>query len=451
MSEGGGMAVVEQLTVKSLSLDLNNFRVVKEKSEVAEIRALITISPDKFWALMRSLLDDGYHATENIIVLKQGAAKVVKEGNRRIAALKIILGYTSIKKSELPSDINENISEITKSWISENKKVPCVLYNSGETEVVDKIVALTHGKGEGASRDKWLSIATARHNRDHNGHLESGLDVLESFLKRSEKISKDQRVRWGGDYPLSVLDESLRKIHPLLGLSSAEELSKKYPKIKLLKKVDDIIFGIGLKDIRFQDIRSENYFYDKLGIDIPKSEEEVDGDKNKGGSKSKKKSSGPANKPVSHPSNDPKAVRAILKRFKPMGSGREKLVALLNESRSLNVDKHPHAFCFLLRSMFEISAKIYSKENSIQFQKNGKDKTLASLLREITAHLTNGKKDKEMLKILHGAMTEIAKPDSLLSVTSLNQLVHNPKFSILPSDICTLFCNIFPLLEEMNK
>jgi len=55
-----------------------------------------------------------------------------------------------------------------------------------------------------------------------------------------------------------------------------------------------------------------------------------------------------------------------------------------------------------------------------------------------------------MVKTLHGAMTEIGKSDGILSVTSMNQLVHNPSFSVLSGDICTLFGNIYPLLEAMN-
>jgi hypothetical protein len=47
-------------------------------------------------------------------------------------------------------------------------------------------------------------------------------------------------------------------------------------------------------------------------------------------------------------------------------------------------------------------------------------------------------------------MTELAKTDGLLSVTSLNQLVHNPTFSVNPGDISVMFFNIFPLLSEMN-
>ena len=82
---------------------------------------------------------------------------------------------------------------------------------------------------------------------------------------------------------------------------------------------------------------------------------------------------------------------------------------------------------------------------------DGKDKSLVEVLREITNHLTKNKADKQMTKTLHGAMTELAKSEGLLSVTSMNQLVHNPKFSVDASHICNLFANVFPLLEAMNR
>lgn len=56
-----------------------------------------------------------------------------------------------------------------------------------------------------------------------------------------------------------------------------------------------------------------------------------------------------------------------------------------------------------------------------------------------------------MVKVLHGAITELAKAEGLLSVTSMNQLVHNPKFSVLSGDVAGLFGNVFPLLEAMNN
>ena len=61
------MPKTESLPVKSLSVDLKNYRTVPQKSEAAALRAMVSISPDWFWALMESLLDDGY-------LIKNGAA-----------------------------------------------------------------------------------------------------------------------------------------------------------------------------------------------------------------------------------------------------------------------------------------------------------------------------------------------------------------------------------------
>ncbi|RJQ48516.1 MAG: hypothetical protein C4528_02540 [Gammaproteobacteria bacterium] len=126
------------------------------------------------------------------------------------------------------------------------------------------------------------------------------------------------------------------------------------------------------------------------------------------------------------------------------------------EARSLKLEKHPHAFCFLLRSMFEISAKAYCMDHAASggpkhTKANGEDRALADVLRDITNHLTKNNSDKQMTRALHGAMTEIGKKEGILSVTSMNQLVHNPRFSINENHISTLFGNIFPLLEEMNR
>jgi hypothetical protein len=103
--------------------------------------------------------------------------------------------------------------------------------------------------------------------------------------------------------------------------------------------------------------------------------------------------------------------------------------------------------------MFEVSAKAYCVDHKgagLKVAKDGRDRSLVDVLRDITNHLTNDEKDKDALKVMHGAMTELARKDGLLSVTSMNQLVHNPNFSLRPGDIVVLFGNIFPLLEAMN-
>ena len=154
--------------------------------------------------------------------------------------------------------------------------------------------------------------------------------------------------------------------------------------------------------------------------------------------------------------DDPRAVSRALKKFAPVGNNREKVVKLLNEAKTLNVGKYPLAFCFLLRSMFEISAKAYCRDHSraggpSAAKASGEERALTDVLRDITKHLTKNNKDKVMVKALTGAMTDLANPAGLLSVTSMNQLIHNPKFVVDGTGVSTVFANIFPLLEAMNS
>jgi hypothetical protein len=151
--------------------------------------------------------------------------------------------------------------------------------------------------------------------------------------------------------------------------------------------------------------------------------------------------------------NDPKSVKKLLGKYAPRGADQNKLATLVKELKDLSVEKTPHAFCFVLRSIFEIAAKQYAAVYAIPLTKGGgKDKTLLDLLKDASGHLTAGKPPMDpLVKRLHGALQDLANPHGFLSITSLNQLVHNPSFSAKPSDICVVFHNVFPLLEEMTK
>ena len=138
-----------------------------------------------------------------------------------------------------------------------------------------------------------------------------------------------------------------------------------------------------------------------------------------------------------------------------MGKKREKVVSLQIEMQKLRLVDHPYSFCFLLRSMFEISCKAYCEDHKadglITTKPDGTDRRLVDVLRDITNHLTKNKIDKKRTKELHGALTELASSEGILSVTSMNALVHHPTFSIAPKDISRLFFNVFPLLKAMNE
>ena len=483
------MPQAKYIDIKDLYLDLKNPRTVPQENEEKAIETMISIKPDRFNAVMESILDDGYLTTESIIVLNDGQY-TVKEGNRRIAILKLIHGIYNSKNYAIPSNIQNRIDNLTPKWLAANRSIPCGVYSTEEADLVDKIVNLTHAKGEKASRDPWTSVAKARHNKDVKGGTELGLDLLEKYLKDGKNINQSQKERWSGDYPLTVLDEALRKVYERTEFASVSDLVKAYPKINHRLALEEILLDVGQERIGYKQIRDKDVdFLLPYGLSPKVASPKVDETPAFDGTPTGKDSIStdgastpspniPTNptsskdenlttpdkpdtptpsqpeKPKSPQLGTPKYVKGVLRKFNPKGN-RQKVVAIKAEMCELNIQKTPMAFCFLLRSAFEISAKAYAHDNGISIEKTNKkgdtqNKTLAELLREIVSQMTNNGKNKGMEKELHGALTEITKSEGILSVTSMNQLVHGTTFSIPASDICTIFGNIFPLLEAMN-
>lgn len=453
--------------ITDLKLDLKNFRTVPQKGEKNAIKAMIAIKPDRFYAIMESIIEDGYIPTENIIVLKEDTTLTVKEGNRRIAALKLIHGQYKISEFGLPESILNQVAKLDDEWKKDNLSVPCTIFNKKEEAKAERVVALAHGKGEKASRDNWSSVARARHNRDAKKVPEPALDLLEKYLKNGSNINNQQKERWAGEYPLTILHEALRLIHARLGFVSIATLVSAYPKMQKLAEIEDLVRDVGIELVSFKILRdTQKDFALKYGASpIPPSTptstpnaKATAGKTSQNVSKSQPLATTP---PTSIPStdeafalSDPKHVIAQMKKFVPKGDKRTKVATLRDEVIKMNIKNTPIAFCFIVRSMFEISARAYCDDYKITVKKvlNNKtyDKSLAELLKDVTNHLTTNKTNKSFVKTLHGAYTELSKKDGILSVTSMNQLVHHETFSALPSDVCRLFGNIYPLLEAMN-
>jgi hypothetical protein len=490
------MAVrTDSVAVKDLRLDLKNYRTVAQPDEVRALHAMVTISPEYFWALTESMIDSGYLPTENILVLEDGATPpemVVKEGNRRVAALKLIHGYLPSAGLSMPSNVATRVAAVDAAWKAANAIVPCAIYPSTDAALVDRIVTLAHGKGERAGRDNWNAVARARHNKARGGS-EPGLELLEKYLVHGMNLKPEQQERWSGKYPVTVADEAIKKLYPHVGVASGPEMVRLYPSVPTNRvPLESALWQIGQELIGFPQLRKG---LPKLLTDVgflPSSGTSAPGTPSTPGTPPGTPSTPPSAPPsggapatppgtvppppgsggaapppatvptksVARATNDPRSVISALKKFKPRGLNREKLVTLLEEARGMELERTPIAFCFLLRSMFEISAKAYCDDNASAglsaTKANGDNRKLADVLTDITAYMTAsktnpGKVDPARAKLLQGALTDLSNPNGFLSVTSMNQLVHSQYFTITAPNVSALFHNVFPLLQEMNR
>ncbi len=451
------MPKAHNLPVTSLSLDLRNYRTVPQKSERSAFAALVTLDSKYFWGLAESLLADGFIPNESVLVLRAEPNGLrVKEGNRRIAALKLCHGILSSPDVDVPEALARKIKELKPEWRKKNSKVPCMVYEQSEAAVVDRLVDRIHGYQTESGRLRWTSVSRARHSREEKGTTEPGLDLLEKYLTHGKNLTDHQRELWAGDYPLTVLDEATVQMASRLNQPSSKHLADAYPSISKKNDVDSILLDIGNGIIGFSDIRADPNFGALYNMPPPPPPPPS-------GS-----GTGPTAAPApakqrrkAQASNDPSSIKGQLSALVPRGKGREKVVTLLKELKKMNLTFHAHAFCFVLRSMFEISAKAYCDDHSSSggpkmTKANGDDRNLKDVLDEIYKHLVAdptdpAKQDKVKVKRLHPAIAELARPESLLSVTSMNQLIHNPKFTMTETHIAAVFGNVFGLLLEMNK
>lgn len=249
------------------------------------------------------------------------------------------------------------------------------------------------------------------------------------------------------------------------------DFSKKYPSKEIPNEFNELVSEIGRRMIGFEDLRDNdtfNIFLNRLKVEPQLDSEEdsnttdsdnsnADKDQTKPKSKKEPAKKAATNKALAISNNDPRFIIATLKKLKIFGEKREKIVALQNEAiRLKTIENYPYSFCFLLRSMFELSAMAYCNENKIPIHKikDGKkiEARLIDILKAANKHLiVNADIDSVTQRKLHGAITELSKPEGLLSVRSLNQLVHNPDFSTHGSHLASVFANIFPLLEMLNS
>jgi hypothetical protein len=106
------------INVTSLTLDAQNPRIPHSHGNMGE-RELIAqlIEYDKVYELARSIAEQGYFPTEVLIGIEEKGRKVVLEGNRRLAALKLLIS-PSVAPKQLQAKFSRLSAQVAPELIS---------------------------------------------------------------------------------------------------------------------------------------------------------------------------------------------------------------------------------------------------------------------------------------------------------------------------------------------
>ncbi|MCI4190203.1 hypothetical protein [Dickeya dianthicola] len=496
----------KSININDLMLDVQNSRFGDNVDGQREaIKVMVENQGQKIVKLAKDIAENGVDPSERMIVVESDDEEkgfIVKEGNRRVTALKLI---------ENPSLVQNKTLELTFEKIKKSRKirvlnVDCVVYDNEE---YNHWINLKHtGQNEGAGRVGWTTPEQLRYMA-RNGK-ESFANQLYSFIdlfpEHFENIIKNKSKVKITNLDRLIGDPSFRKSLNLNGVDGLLFCSQPLNRfISELKKILDVMIltdDNGRPEFTVNRIRSKDdraNFISELGLtsfspalekewrllEPPKSSSKDDGRQNEKGSQNDtnhekntagdvdtghEKSSGEHSTTGdgegknSGGSSDTDDKAKGKKGSNPAGVKRNHMIPMgvslkfgtkhkrchriFTELKRMTHEDHQNSLAVMLRVFIELSLNTYIDINNLVYQ----DKK--------NPHKTPGLHDKVVMvssnlfekKIIDGPKKTAIQSYSkqmTSSSASLQQYVHNANLIPEKEFVNTEWDNFQPLIEAI--
>lgn len=420
--------------VGSLLLDVENPRHGRVQSQREAIRALVEEQGLKLVKLAQHIAANGLSPVDALLVTKAGASYVVREGNRRLAAIRLLnnpdiaLGtkyerdYVRLAKTakEIPTEIECHVaasSEEAAPWIE--------LRHSGPAEGVGTIGWGTEQKNRffnkpGSQAGKAIAfIDTVAGAYPKNEALHASLKTILSdrlttigrlvadpeFRRRLGLVEKDGRFL--SHFPGDTLEDSVERVAAdFAGKVSVSDIKSKDLRRKYIAKLpapDD--------DARLPDAQP---------LDVGKA---------------------PRTRKRAVRESTPSRPGPIFKdlAFKKMGP---RIGNILAELKSLNLDRYPNAAVILCRALLELSVDRVHERKHWPIGNS----ELKTRVQKCLGLIDPGQKEPRYQAVRSG----LADGTSMYAVKTLQSFVHNQHMHPSASEVRTFAANYGPFLAALD-
>ena len=408
----------ENISIELLVLSDGNPRLDPSLGEDEAIFNMINDQKDKLFELASDIVKYGLNPLDTIGVYPSETYRgyyEVGEGNRRICALKILIS---------PERIQHINGSLYSKFLLLSKEYP--LPNSVEVGVFKDENSMRHwmeirhmGEQNGKGLSKWNSIQKARFNR-----MQTGSDALLDFwdwlianniLTKSEissitktnwqRILREKyfpflKIQYDGSYSVlpKDIDVFTYRIKEIQKKLDGQTVAIVYDQIRIeefFNSVSNVLYGKPYQEVISEESEPINT--------LPIQETDVN-DKTKGindfstsqgasasgtmigegDDSTLTQTNSDAKQPI--PRDVFNGCRTIIPYGYPIRTKNMRLNKIINELKKINADEYPNACGTLLRTLFELSAKVYlekqSGENYTETEFSPAIKKAANLLRE---------------------------------------------------------------------
>lgn len=414
------------LTIDDLLLHSENPRIGSVSTQREALQKILDEQEDKLAELAESIATDGMSPIERILVRPEkpgGQRYVVMEGNRRLAALKLLTNPGALTNMSVTPTLQKRFESLGKDF-DRSTVEPLECYESGDTVETNKWIYLRHtGENKGRGVVPWSAVASRRFMG-----TDPALQALE-LVKNHGNLDEKDRPLLGDTFPITTLERLLdtKDVRELIGVEVKDrKLRTGLPGNELMKPLRRMVLDLATKQLNVSKLKNkaDQLAYVK-GFDagdkpdlkkIGAVRDIIDFNANEFTSTSKPKPTKRA--------YDPSDRIHVVPRGLKLNVSKAKVAEIFKELKSLRMDDHPNACAVLLRVFLELSLDAYMRTNSIDTQfkepKSGRmlDKDLKRKLQDAiddlvkkgakkkdfdaVARAVNDKESPLYIRLLHG-------------------------------------------------
>lgn len=429
-----------EVSFDDLLLDHENPRLGSVENQTDALRELVRLSSRNFVNMMKSISENGLDPGDLFYLVDESDETGIEgftviDGNRRIAALKVLLQPSLIEGIEVPDKIEKRLRKATEAFDKSKlgNSRTCILFdNRGDAE--DWILR-RHGRNlEGEERIAWGPLEIQRFQGDR-----SILDILD-FVERNGNYSSDQwaTLRAKLDRSSYVLRRFLESKagRETLGLGNIKEDGKQLPTtkrnpnylVKILSKILDEIAGGEIDTRKFNKASEIQDYFDDLEDDfVPDDAQNIKEAAKFAELDVPKPKPSPPTPPPPPPRNPVPRLRTTLApkqlefRQPTNAKGRQFLI----EASKASLQSAPLTCAFLLRGFIQFVVDTYMLDNSLPFQEGAKQLDLSVRAERVYDHLISTTRAKSAsLNGVRRRLSQKSKNDPS-SLQALNDYHHD--------------------------
>lgn len=445
------MATTKIIPLTALNVNTENYRFEPVASQKEAIDKMIENQGDKLYNLAEDIAKNGLNLSDRVQVAPSDHDTTkfnVLEGNRRIAALKLLSNPEIIDnpaKSHLKNKFRKLRSEHKSRLIQD---IECAVYNTPAE--ADKWIKLKHtGENNGVGTVTWNAYQVARFEEKEGGKSSNALQTIK-ILQNSPYVStalKDSlRELNTSNLNRLISDPQVREFlgieinNGLIQSSTSEE--------EVIKGLIQIVTDLTAPSFNVRKIYTKQDREDYLKHFSPDSKPDTT-----------VKAAKPWQTPSVVQTNKHPVSSKIYPTYRRVLIPKKcvlnipsfpKVNKIYHELQGINVDKFVNATAVLFRVFVELSCDCYLEHHkllkgAITAAKSGMD--LKQKVLKVAENLELQKfADRAICK---GVRTEVKDSDGILGIDTFHAYIHNNRFSPASKNLIIAWDNIEEFMKKV--